>query len=258
MDPPELSILLPTYNRVDALQCTLAALESQPLPKASFEIIIVDDGSTDQTPEKLHEFAKASSIGLSYAILKKNGGPARARNIGLEMCRGEIILIIGDDIEPCSDLLGQHLKFHRQNPDKKYALLGKVVFPDALRPNAFMRWLEKGGQRYFFNYDTLEPHQQADAMFFYTCNVSVKSSLLAKSGWFDESFPYASHEDLELGCRLGNVGMKLVYAPHALGYHWHMLSVGGIARRVYLMGYSAHLFWRRIEEQGAYAKRVAR
>ena len=85
-----------------------------------------------------------------------------------------------------------------------------------------------------------------------------KSSLLEKSGWFDESFPYASHEDLELGYRLADCGMQLVYGPTAKGYHWHMLSVQGIARRVYLMGYSAALFWQKVNDKGSWLRSMMR
>ncbi len=82
--------------------------------------------------------------------------------------------------------------------------------------------------------------------------------LLQKSGWFDESFPYASHEDLELGYRLADQGMRLIYDPEAEGFHWHLLTVQGISRRVYLMGYSASLFWRKVRRQDGVLKRAAR
>lgn len=255
---PELSVLLPTCNREEALQRTFLALEKQSVEVGLFEIIVVDDGSSDGTVEVLNRFAETTDSRFSYAILKENGGPARARNIGLSICRGCVILIIGDDIEPEVSLLEKHLLYHRQKPGEEYALLGYVSFPDALQPNAFMRWLEKDGRKYFFNYADLSPNQQAGPIFFYTCNVSVKASLLDRSGWFDESFPFASHEDLELGYRLADKGMQLVYDPSARGSHWHMLSVRGIARRVYLMGYSAVLFWQKVDEKGGWLKKVVR
>ncbi len=121
-----------------------------------------------------------------------------------------------------------------------------------------MRWLESGGRKYFFNYGDLKPGETAAPLFFYTCNVSVKAAQLEKSGWFDESFRYASHEDLELGYRLADKGMHLIYNDKARGAHWHMLSVQGIARRVYLMGYSAALFWQKAKDESGWLRKMTR
>lgn len=255
---PELSVLLPTYNRADALSRTLSALEKQTVDMAVCEIIVVDDGSTDSTNGVLRKFSEETDSRFSYALLKENGGPARARNIGLSMCRGRAVLILGDDIEPAALLLEKHLHFHREHPDEQDAMLGFVSFPEGLQPNSFMRWLAQDGRKYFFNYQDLQPGQLAGPLFFYTCNVSVKTSLLDKSGWFDESFPYASHEDLELGYRLAENGMRLHYDFTAEGFHWHMLTVQSIAGRVYLMGYSAVLFWNKVRQKDGILRRAAR
>ena len=257
-ETPGFSVLLPTYNRVDALERTLFALEQQTLAAELFEIIVVDDGSSDNTSEVLRHFAEHTKHCFSYAVLKENGGPARARNVGLSMIRGDVVLIIGDDIEPDGFLLEKHLHFHKQHSDETFAMLGHVSFPDELSSSTFMDWLEDDGRKYFFNYADLTSGEEAEPIFFYTCNVSVKTSLLSKSGWFDESFPYASHEDLELGYRLADKGMRLVYDSSAKGYHWHVLTIEGIARRVYLMGYSAEIFWRKVGDKGSGLRRVAR
>ncbi len=248
---PRISVMLPTFRRVDALQRTLASLEAQSLATADFEIVVVDDGSRDGTESFLQEFAGKTEINFNYLVLAENGGPARARNFGLSRCRGDVVLIIGDDIEPAADLVERHLRFHGRHPEESHALLGWVTFPEEQQPTRFMRWLEQGGRKYFFNYRDLVPGQEAGPLFFYTCNVSVKMKLLDKTGWFDESFPYASHEDLELGCRLADQGMRMIYDPRAAGYHFHTLTIEGIARRIYLMGYSAVLFWEKVDDRGS-------
>ncbi len=253
-----LSVLLPTYNRVDALARTLHALENQTLADDLFEIIVVDDGSTDGTADFLQKFCKQTGLQFSYAVLARNGGPARARNAGLAMVCCDVVLIIGDDIEPDHTLLAKHHKFHTENPQESFALLGHVSFPQELSSTSFMHWLETAGRNYFFNYAELHDGQEAEPIFFYTCNVSVKMALLEKSGWFDESFPYASHEDLELGYRLADKGMRLVYDSTAKGYHWHTLTIQGIARRVYLMGYSAEIFWQTVGKSGSVFKQCVR
>ncbi len=254
----QMSVLLPTYKRPEALSRTLCGLESQSLKPELFEIIVVDDGSDDETSQVLDRFASSTDLRFSYTILKENGGPARARNVGLSMVQADVVLIIGDDIEPDPLLLEKHHHFHQKNSDERYAMLGHVSFPGELASTPFMNWLEEDGRNYFFNYAALESGAEAEPIFFYTCNVSVKMSLLNKSGWFDESFPYASHEDLELGYRLADNGMRLVYDESARGYHWHVLSIDGIARRVYLMGYSAHIFWEKVGDTSSTVRKLAR
>ncbi len=256
--PPKISVMLPTYKRPEALERTLAAMEKQSLEPACYEIIVVDDGSADHTEMVLAKFAEQTCNRFRYIVLKDNGGPARARNFGLAACRAEVVLIIGDDIEPDRFLVENHLNSHLQQPDDSHALLGYVSFPEEMEPTGFMQWLAAGGRKYFFNYQDLAPGQPAGPLYFYTCNVSVKMALLERSGWFDESFPYASHEDLELGHRLAEQKMQMIYQPSARGYHWHMLSVKGIARRVYLMGYSAVMFWEKVEDKGGMTKQILR
>ena len=255
---PRISVLVPTFRRLDALERTLAALVDQSLSHADFEVVVVDDGSQDGTHAFLQIFSESTGMQFHYLVLKENGGPARARNFGLSRCRADVVLIIGDDIEPAKDLVATHLHSHEQNPDSEHALLGHVSFPQELKPTAFMRWLEQGGRKYFFNYQDLVPGKEAGPLFFYTCNVSVKKTLLDRTGWFDESFPYASHEDLELGFRLAAEGMIMIYEPNAAGSHFHMLTIQGIARRIYLMGYSAELFWRKVQERGSRTRRLVR
>lgn len=255
---PMISVMLPTYRRREALTRTLEALEDQTLPPAEFEVVVVDDGSRDGTESFLLTFAESTGLNFTYLVLKENGGPARARNFGLNHCRGDVVLIIGDDIEPAPDLVTTHLHSHVQNPKMGHAVLGHVSFPQELQPSAFMQWLETGGSKYFFNYKDLVPGQEAGPLFFYTCNVSVKKALLDQSGWFDESFPYASHEDLELGYRLAAQGMKMTYEPLAAGSHFHELTILGVTRRIYLMGYSAELFWQKVGDRGGRLRQTLR
>lgn len=246
---PVLSIIIPTYNRCDVLQRVLKTLASQTgVPPDRLEVAVVDDASTDGTKDFLERFAERSPYSFRFASLEKNSGPARARNAAIEMSSGRIVLMLGDDIVPAPDLLERHLSWHREHPEPEGVLLGYVTWPEAVQPTAFMRWLEQGGRRFFFNYADASENQPLPSLFFYTCNISLKRRFLEKTRLFDETFPFASHEDLELGKRLSQKGMRLVYDGNAVGYHWHFLTVEGICRRVYLMGYSAHLYWEKVEE----------
>lgn len=255
---PLLSVVLPTYNRADALGKVLDSLGSQDCPPDSFEVVVVDDGSPDDTARTLADFAAGTTLSLRHHSLGKNSGPAAARNAALRMARGGIIIIIGDDIVVPPDFVGRHAAWHEAHPDDRDAMLGYVTWPEEIRPSRFMRWLEGGGRDFFFSFADMKEHGPVGGSCFYTCNVSLKRSLLFRTSLFDESFPHASHEDLELGHRLEKLGMRLFFEPSAVGYHWHYLTLPSALRRVYLMGYSASIYWGKVEDSAGALKRLLR
>ena len=113
-DQPRLSIVLPTFNRRPRLVRVLAALDKQTVPPGTFEVVVVDDGSTDDTAEWL---AKTAVNGYALRHLRQdNAGPAKARNRGVSEARGELILFIDDDVEPTPELVAEHLATHAE-PD---------------------------------------------------------------------------------------------------------------------------------------------
>lgn len=254
---PDLSVIIPTFNRADTLERVLAALGNQ-ASSSSFEIVAVDDGSSDGTPEVLAAFAARARCAFRFACLRANRGPAAARNRALRLSRGRVLLITGDDIVPAPDLIERHGQWHRSHPSACEALLGRVTWPPAPPPTPFMRWMETGGRAFFFNYADLAPGRPAGGSFFYTANVSLKRELLFRTELFDESFPFASHEDLELGRRLEALGMQLYFEPSVLGYHWHPLTLASVARRVYLMGYSARLYWGKVRDDSPALRKALR
>ena len=107
---PELSVVIPTYNRKDTLSRVLEGLGSQTLPVASYEVIVVDDGSRDGTPRFLTEFSAPFRF---EALIQSNTGPAGARNRAIQAARGEIVVFLGDDTVPEASFLEVHLREHR-------------------------------------------------------------------------------------------------------------------------------------------------
>jgi GT2 family glycosyltransferase len=166
---------------------------------------------------------------------------------------------MGDDVVPSEAMVDRHLAWHRRHPEPEAALLGRVGWPAELKPDAFMHWLEDGGRKYFFNYRDLPRDEPIAHTFFYTANVSLKQELIQRAGgFFDETFPFASHEDLEFGHRLGEAGMRLYYDADTFGYHWHRLDLRGTARRVYIMGYSSRWYWDKVDDAASLPRRLAR
>lgn len=232
----DLSVIIPAYNRADVLEKCLNALAAQTYPKAGFEIIIVDDGSSDRTREVAAAFVDKKSGDAKY-FRQENKGPASARNLGIKNATGEIALFIGDDIIAGPELLERHAAWHKRNTGDSAALLGYVTWDPALEITPFMRWLENGGPQ--FSFSELEDRAEADPRrFFYTCNISLKRRFLAEKGMFDEEFPHAAYEDTELGHRLKAAGLKLYFDRKAAAWHQHYTSLGDACNRMIKVGES--------------------
>src|SRR5438045_7374547 len=141
-------------------------------------------------------------------------GPAAARGRALRAARGGVVLFLGDDTWPAGDLLARHADFHRRRPARSAALLGRIVPAPELGSTPFMDWLEASGLR--FAYHTIRENEGLPGAFFYTSNTSAKAALVVEAGGFEGPYPYAAHEDTDLGVRMERVGMQLAYDPAAL------------------------------------------
>ncbi len=203
------SVVIPTYNRLPILKKCLEALENQSLIKAihNYELVIVDDGSTDGTTDWLeNNFVNFPHLRL---FKQAHGGPAMGRNLGVEKSIGDLIVFIDSDLVVDEYFLANHvsslLKAWRKNGDKKCFTYGSVINTSN------------------FNNPKSEPFKFQDLSwaYFATGNVAIDKKVLEKSGLFDTSFRLYGWEDLELGERLRNMGVKLIKCPKAIGYHWH-------------------------------------
>ena len=211
----------------------IEALENQ-VNAPDYEVIIVDDGSTDGTKVWLEQNDFRDDV---HIISQKNRGPASARNNGIESARGKKIALLGDDTIPREDWLSAHNLAHssRGNPDN-LAVLGYTTWHPRIRVTRFLEYINEQGLQ--FGYSLIEDPGDLPFNFFYTSNLSLASSLL-KNQRFNETFAHACWEDIELGYRLKRDEMKMVYAKNALVYHDHFTSIRRFAAREELVGYSA-------------------
>ncbi len=237
MHSPYLSVIIPTFNRATQLENCLCALEGQTLSPESFEIIVVDDGSTDYT-EKLIKKWRVAWPSLK-ALHQENAGQGRARNLALHEAQGQIILFIGDDIYGSPEFLQNHVRFHQDHPEKEAACLGLTEWDQSQPVTPFMKWLTHGGPQ--FAYKNLTPHEEASFWYFYTSNLSLKKELLLEDS-FDPDFRAYGFEDIELGYRLTKKGLKLIYVPEALAVHDHPMEESSLKKRMMNVGKSAILF----------------
>lgn len=233
-------IVIPTYNRADALSVCLEHLEKQSW--TDFEVIVVDDGSTDSTPQLMEQYMGKSALRIRY-FRQENSGPARARNFAVSRTQSPLCLVLGDDIFASPDFVKIHLQFHQQNPNLYVAALGLTKWSNSgQKVTRFMRWLDESGTQ--FSYHELLAGVRPCWKHFYTSNLSLKTQVLRENP-FNEIFTKAAWfaEDIELGYRLEvQHGLKVVFLPQALAHHLHPTDFRRTCRRMYGVGLSMHIF----------------
>lgn len=205
------SVVIPTYNRKPILEKCLRSLEQQVIPPCSpiqgYEVVVVDDGSTDETVGWLQ--ANAEALPHVRLFLQDHQGPAAARNLGVERATGDTIIFIDSDLVVTEVFLQAHAMAlvegaKRLGSDRLFTY-GRVI------------------NTCNFDDPTAEPFKVTDfsAAYFATGNVAIARHWLEQAGLFDTRFQLYGWEDLELGVRLKNLGLTLVKCPEAVGYHWH-------------------------------------
>ncbi|CCQ62013.1 glycosyltransferase family 2 protein [Crocosphaera watsonii] len=205
-----ISVVIPTYNRKPILEKCLKALEKQQLNDdiiSNYEIVLVDDGSTDGTLEWLQENKK--NFPHVCAFSQDHLGPAAARNLGVTKAKGDIIIFIDSDLVVTETFLQCHanalVKGEKKLGSDRLFTYGAVI------------------NTCNFDHPTSEPYKITDfsAAYFATGNVAIARKWLEKAGLFDTGFQLYGWEDLELGVRLKELGLTLIKCPEAMGYHWH-------------------------------------
>src|SRR5882762_2133327 len=211
---PRLSVVLPTFNRRETLSLCFAALAFQSLSTAEWEVIVVDDGSTDDTAD----FLRSSQFPFRCTVLSQtNQGAGAARNAGVAAARGEFVLLCNDDTIACSTLLEEHLRLQQFHANTKLAILGQF-FPSAdCAKRALSFWINHSP--FLFPQHTLKPGQLCDSSLFVTCNLSIRRQAILDAGNFDPAFRVA--EDTELGARVAQLGHRVRFEPSAVATHEH-------------------------------------
>jgi glycosyltransferase involved in cell wall biosynthesis len=235
---PELTAILCTYQRAELLRRALSAARAQTLDPARFEVVVVDDGSTDATREVARAFK--GSLPLRY-VVQANAGLAAAKNHGLAVARGAIVVFLDDDDVLAPDALEAHLRAHRERPDPATAVLGHTgLAPDVAR-SPLMRFVTEVGCQLFF-YPSIRPGDRLDFTYFWGGRSSCKRALLMEHGVFDPVFRFGC-EDIELGFRLAKkTGFHVVYDDRARSTMVRALDYEGFCRRSYLQGRSNRVF----------------
>ncbi|HZZ65714.1 MAG TPA: glycosyltransferase [Candidatus Baltobacteraceae bacterium] len=232
----ELSVVIPTYNRLDTLRYVLPSLLNQSMERSRYELLICDSNSNDGTAEFLAGVA-AENPNVRH-LPGSYSGRAMARNAGIAQARGEVVLFNDSDIIADLDLLQTHMAHHRETPD--VAVVGWEVQVRSFEDYEYKR--DHPEQR-----GSLHPPSRKTLswLYFLTGNASVRRSDLLRVGSFDETFTGYGHEDLELGYRLQRAGITILYEPRAINYHCQDVPHEDQVEKMKLAGRSTVRFYRK-------------
>jgi glycosyltransferase involved in cell wall biosynthesis len=236
----KISVVLTTFNRAQFLEKALISLACQTLAKETYEVIVIDDGSSDKTREVIKLIDPILPVKYSY---QQNSGLASAKNHGLFLASSDIVLFLDDDDISDSNLIEEHLIAHRANPSPYTIILGKTNISSGLRADPLMNYVTKKDPM-LFSYQGLSHRDVLNYEYFWGGRTSCKRELLLKEGVFNPLFRFG-YEDIELGYRLNQkLDIKVVYWEHAVNTMIRQISLPSFISRCLKQGESA---WRYLE-----------
>jgi len=243
---PSCSVVIPSYNRRRELEMVLWGLCRQTVLAGSFEVIVVLDGATDDSADMLREWEASGRLGDLRWALKKNGGPAAARNVGALMARAGILIFLDDDVVPEPGMVEAHLWHYRDG--RPVAVLGDYSVvrdrDDSIYRMDLWAWWED-----LFHRRALSGHKPCFRDFC-TGNVSVRREDFFLAGGFDVAFHGVGREDYDLGYRLINAGVEVVSDRGAKALHFHKtrMSATGVIKATVHDAHGDVLLWKKYPE----------
>ncbi len=234
---PALSVVICTYNRSPLLDKVLQSLCCQTLPTQDFEVVIINDGSVDDTEAVVTSYASRLPL---YYTRQRNAGLASAKNHGLFASRGKFVLFLDDDDIAAPTLLEEHVRTHRAFPAARYAVLGYTGLGPDISKNPLMHFVTEVGC-FLFSYPSLRHGDILDYTYFWGGRSSCKRSMLLEFGVFNPVFRFGC-EDIELGYRLSKKGLRVVYNRNAASWTIRNIGFDGFCRRLERQGGSNYVF----------------
>jgi GT2 family glycosyltransferase len=201
MMKPDVSIVIPTFQRPALLIRCLHALAHQQFPGERYEIIVVTDGP-DEVTRSMIELQSIRSPAIYVYALPHKKGPAAARNLGWKMAQGNLILFTDDDCIPHNLWVRSFVQAYEQQGKQMAAFTGQVLVPCSQKPTDYeknMAWLEKSD--------------------FVTANCACSKSALKQVNGFDEAFTMAWREDSDLEFKFISHDIPIGFVKQALVTH---------------------------------------
>ena len=236
---PSIGAVVINFNGGDCVINTVYALHQQDVSLE--KIIVVDSGSTDGSPERIQEIFEDVQI----VKLSKDKGPSKARNVGLELCTTDLVLLVDDDVYVAEDCISYMLElFNREKPTVicprviLYPELN-IVQSDGAEAHFVGTMVLRNG---YLPVKTVQGKESIVGGCISAC-LLVDRHLVLKAGGFDEEY-FFYMEDLEFCIRLRSLGHRIIFEPYAVAYHDRGIGTPGLSfrgkgkypsRRAYLM-----------------------
>lgn len=216
-----ISVIIPTYNRYKVFRLCLDAIINQSIDTDNYEIVVVDDCSTDETEINCNSIANVQK-NIIYIKNQTNQGLATTRNNGIKASTGSLLLFLDNDLIAHRDFLKYHLERHRQIKEKNIAVVSNITYePEFLKDTNFGRYRQSRciGYRSKRNMVNIDP-EDLDGRFFAGGGSSCKREDAYEIGLFDESLKKYGSEDELFGHKLKSIGVKIVYESKARLIHY--------------------------------------
>lgn len=235
----KVSVIIPTYNHSKTLEYTLSSLVEQDFPNREYEVIVIDDGSSDNTKAVVNSFKSKLNI-IYYFQEHKKFSATLAKNEGIKRANGDVLVFIDTGIVVGNTFIRAHYNAHNDDSNERYVVIGYVYgfgydykendttpeFIDFSRPNQMLQKLKR--TNYYSDIRELvyaKIHDDLNSitvpwMLFSTNNVSVRRTELVGVGCFNEDFVRLGVEDVECAYRLHNNKLKFKLSREACGVHY--------------------------------------
>lgn len=226
----KISLIIPTRGKAGLLRRTLASLEKQTLSPGEFEVVVIDDGSRDETPAFLAGYA--GPCRLVTVRHEESRGRAAARNAGLRAAGGDLVVFLDDDMEVVPEFLAAHRALHEAGAGR--VGVGNVLNAPEITDSPIARYMSSRGAQ------KIQGRGPLPWKYFSTNNSSVPMVHLREAGFFDEEFVTYGFEDLELGYRLfRSAGLNFLFVEEARSLHIHYHDLDDVLEKKYVSGRSS-------------------
>lgn len=222
----QISIIVPLYNRMDIFPRALASIFNQDLDPSEYEVIVVDDCSSDHAREYVNSISDKYT-NLVYVYHTKNLGLSAARNSGIKLVSSDLMLFLDADMVIPRNFLNCHINAHRSHVGEKVAIISNVVYPQHyIGSSNFAKFIQSRelGSRPLFDRLDLDYNNLPSRCFAGGAS-SVALNVIKEVGLFNEAFRTYGGEDEEFGWRLQKAGSRIMLCRDAISYHHDTLSL---------------------------------
>lgn len=240
-----ISVIIPSFNSQDKLVRLLDSLSNlSNLNNDSYEIIVVDDCSTDNTGMTVEDYV------VNYIRLNNNSGPAVCRNTGAGAAKGDIFAFTDSDCRVDRNWLKNIANYFRGNDID--AIMGKLIIDDSsfLGDSISALGFPAGGSIGFEKIWKVDKDGFTNSLS--SCNCAIRREAFKRAGGFDETFPYAGGEDSFLAYSLKQSGSRIKYCPDVVVHHEARDSLQGYIAWQFKRGISSYIFSSKIKNKHDY------